>query len=343
MDSTAPSGVRTAAVTETHLALPLLARGKVRDIYEAGTRLLIVATDRLSAFDCVLPTGIPDRGRVLTGLSAFWFERLRGIVPNHYITTDPEAFPAEVRPQREMLAGRAMLVERCRRIDFECVVRGYLAGSAWKEYRETGRACGVPLPGGLTLGSRLPRPIFTPATKNDAGHDENITTAEMAGRIGQPLARRLEAASLALYGEAAAVAERAGFILVDTKFEFGLRGGAGSGLRPVPSGDGEIVLIDEAVTPDSSRFWDARTYAATGSTESYDKQIVRDYLERTGWNKQPPAPALPPEIVEAARSRYLDVYRRITGRPLGIAASEGPGSPRLRIDPTNSRSGQEAR
>lgn len=293
----------TVAVTETNVDLPLVARGKVRDIYEAGTRLLIVATDRLSAFDCVLPTGIPDRGRVLTGLSAFWFERLRGIVPNHYLTIDPDEFPAAARGQREILAGRAMLVERCRRIDFECVVRGYLAGSAWKEYRETGRACGVALPAGLTLGSRLPQPIFTPATKNDQGHDENITSAEMAVRLGAPLAGRLEAASLALYRDAAAAAERAGFILVDTKFEFGLRGD-------------EIVLIDEAVTPDSSRFWDARTYAATGSTESYDKQVVRDYLESTGWNKQPPAPTLPSEVVDAARGRYLEVYQRMTGRPL---------------------------
>lgn len=314
----------TAAVTETNLDLPLVARGKVRDIYEADGRLLIVATDRLSAFDCVLPTGIPDRGRVLTGLSAFWFERLRRIVPNHYISIEPQTFPAPARAQAEMLAGRAMVVERCRRIDFECVVRGYLAGSAWKEYRETGRACGVVLPSGLTLGSRLPEPIFTPATKNDQGHDENITSAEMASRLGESLAGRLEAASIALYREAAAAAERCGFILVDTKFEFGLRGDAGASLglrrgpetRLVPAGDDEIVLIDEAVTPDSSRFWDARTYAATGSTESYDKQVVRDYLESTGWNKQPPAPALPPEIVEAARGRYLDVYQRITGRAL---------------------------
>ncbi len=315
MDSTARGGVRPAsmsslpaagrpaAVTETNLDLPLVGRGKVRDIYEAGPSLLIVATDRLSAFDCVLPTGIPDRGRVLTGLSAFWFERLRGVVPNHYITMDPEAFPPAARSQREILAGRAMLVERCRRIDFECVVRGYLAGSAWKEYRETGRACGLALPAGLTQGSRLPQPIFTPATKNDQGHDENITGAEMAARLGPLLAGRLEAASIALYREAAAVAEAAGFILVDTKFEFGLRGE-------------EIVLIDEAVTPDSSRFWDARTYAASGSTESYDKQVVRDYLESTGWNKQPPAPALPDEVVDAARGRYLDVYRRVTGRAL---------------------------
>jgi phosphoribosylaminoimidazole-succinocarboxamide synthase len=309
--STAQSGVRPTVVTETHVRLPRLGRGKVRDIYEAGTRLLIVATDRLSAFDCVLPTGIPDRGRVLTGLSAFWFERLRGIVPNHYITMDPAEFPAETRADRDILAGRAMLVERCRRIDFECVVRGYLAGSAWKEYRETGRACGAALPAGLSLGSRLPRPVFTPATKNDAGHDENITIETMAGRLGEPLARRLEAASIALYREAAAVAEQAGFILVDTKFEFGLREGASS--------DAGVVLIDEAVTPDSSRFWDARMYAADGATESYDKQVVRDYLERIGWDKQPPAPPLPPEIVEAARARYLDVYQRITGRPLSHA------------------------
>ena len=327
MDSTARGGIkpasmtslpaagRPAAVTETNLDLPLAGRGKVRDIYEAGSRLLIVATDRLSAFDCVLPTGIPDRGRVLTGLSAFWFERLRWIVPNHYITMDPEAFPAAARAQRETLAGRAMLVERCRRIDFECVVRGYLAGSAWKEYRETGRACGVALPAGLKQGSRLPQPIFTPATKNEAGHDENITSAEMAARLGTLLAGRLEAASLALYREAASVAEQAGFILVDTKFEFGLRAGRPAAGRHEIEGE-EIVLIDEAVTPDSSRFWDARTYAATGSTESYDKQVVRDYLESTGWDKQPPAPALPAEVVDAARNRYLDVYRRITGRSL---------------------------
>jgi phosphoribosylaminoimidazole-succinocarboxamide synthase len=318
MDGTTRDGAGSGAATETHLALPLVARGKVRDIYGAGTRLLIVATDRVSAFDCVLPTGIPDRGRVLTGLSAFWFERLRGIVPNHYITIDVDEFPAETRRDRDMLAGRAMLVERCRRIDFECVVRGYLAGSAWKEYRETGRACGVALPAGLSLGSRLPRPIFTPATKNDAGHDENITVDAMAGRLGGSLTGRLEAASVALYREAAAVAEQSGFILVDTKFEFGLRGEAGAFLSGSGAEDNDdIVLIDEAVTPDSSRFWDAQMYAATGSTESYDKQIVRDYLETTGWNKQPPAPPLPPGIVEAARERYLDVYRRITGRALG--------------------------
>ncbi len=291
------------AVMETRLPAPLYSRGKVRDVYDLGERLLIVATDRLSAFDCVLPTGIPDRGRVLTGLSAFWFERFGGIVRTHYVTIDPDAFPPSLRPHRAMLAGRAMLVERCRRIDFECVIRGYLAGSAWQEYRTTGRACGHMLPAGFRAGSRLPRPIFTPATKADAGHDENITTSQMASRLGEPLTRRLEETSLALYREAAAQAERCGFILVDTKFEFGLQGD-------------DLVLIDEAVTPDSSRFWDAAAYAATGSTESYDKQIVRDYLEGIGWEKKPPAPALPPDVIEAARARYLEVYRRMTGHDL---------------------------
>jgi phosphoribosylaminoimidazole-succinocarboxamide synthase len=298
----AVTGGRTA-VLETHLDLPLYSRGKVRDNYDLGDRLLLVATDRLSAFDCVLASGIPDRGRVLTSLSAFWFERTRGIVPNHMITIDPAAFPDAVRPHRAALAGRAMLVHKCERIDFECVVRGYLAGSGWKEYRAAGEVCGVRLPAGLRHGSRLPEPIFTPATKNDAGHDENISASRMADRLGAALAGQLADASLRLYREAAVRAEAAGFLLVDTKFEFGLR-------------DGTLTLIDEALTPDSSRFWDAAMYAATGSTESYDKQVVRDYLEQTGWNKQPPAPSLPPAIVEAARARYLEVYRRLVGRPL---------------------------
>ena len=299
----AMTGGRAQAVMETHLDLPLFSRGKVRDNYDLGDRLLLVATDRLSAFDCVLGSGIPDRGRVLTGLSAFWFERTRAVVPNHMITIDPAGLPEAARPPRASLAGRAMLVHKCARIDFECVVRGYLAGSAWKAYRASGEICGVRLPAGLRQGSRLPEPIFTPATKNDAGHDENISAARVAERLGAPLARRLEEASVRLYHEAAAVAEAAGFILVDTKFEFGLRGGT-------------LTLIDEALTPDSSRFWDAASYAATGSTESYDKQVVRDYLEQTGWNKQPPAPSLPPAIVEAARARYLEVYRRLVGRAL---------------------------
>lgn len=303
MDETAVSAQSSSVVMETHLDLPLFSRGKVRDIYDLGDRLLLVATDRLSAFDCVLPTGIPDRGRVLTGLSAFWFERLGHLVPTHYLTVDPQALPPAARLHRAMLAGRAMLVRRCRRIDFECVVRGYLAGSAWQEYRAAGRVSGAPLPPGLRLGSRLPEPIFTPATKAASGHDENITADEMAALIGEGLERRLRETSLALYREAATVAEGCGFILVDTKFEFGLLGD-------------DVVLIDEALTPDSSRFWDAASYAATGSTESFDKQLVRDYLERTGWTKRPPAPALPPDVVEATRARYLEVYRRLTGHPL---------------------------
>lgn len=306
MDDTVTGNRPPAALLETRLDLPLFSRGKVRDIYELGDRLVLVATDRLSAFDCVLATGIPDRGRVLTGLSAFWFERLRDIVPNHMITVDPDAFPPALRPYRDQLAGRTMLVQRCRRIDFECVVRGYLAGSAWKEYQASGRVCGVPLPAGLRAGSRLPAPIFTPATKSDSGHDENISAAQMAAQLGPALAGRLEDTSLRLYREAAAVAERVGFLLVDTKFEFGLRGDV-------------LTLIDEALTPDSSRFWDAASYAATGSTEGFDKQVVRDYLERTGWNKRPPAPALPDDVVDATRARYLEVYRRLVGRALAEA------------------------
>ena len=296
-------GQSRPAVMATDLALPLFSRGKVRDIYDLGDRLLIVATDRLSAFDVVLPTGIPDRGRVLTGLSASWFGRLGRIVPNHFLSADPAAFPASLGAQRQALAGRSMLVRKLRRIDVECVVRGYLAGSAWKEYAATGRVGGTALPAGLRMGSRLPDPIFTPASKAAAGHDENITVEEMANAVGVELTHRLEEASLAIYRQGAEAAERCGLMLADTKFEFGLDGEA-------------IVLIDEVLTPDSSRFWDAAAYTATGSTESYDKQIVRDHLERVGWNKRPPAPALPPEVVAATRARYLEAYRRLTGGPM---------------------------
>ena len=296
-------GQSRPAVMETHLALPLFSRGKVRDIYDLGDRLFIVATDRLSAFDVVLPTGIPDRGRVLTGLSTFWFQRLGRIVPSHFLSADPQAFPPGLEAQRSVLGGRSMLVRKLRRIDIECVVRGYLAGSAWKEYAATGQVGGIPLPAGLRLGGRLPDPVFTPATKAAAGHDENITEAQMAEIVGPALTRRLRDASLAIYRDGAIVAEGCGLVLVDTKFEFGLDGD-------------EVVLIDEVLTPDSSRFWDAAAYAATGSTESFDKQIVRDYLERVGWDKRPPAPALPAEVVAATRARYLEAYRRLTGAPL---------------------------
>jgi phosphoribosylaminoimidazole-succinocarboxamide synthase len=293
----------TAVVTETNLDLPRFTRGKVRDTYDLGDRLLIVATDRLSAFDVVLPTGIPDRGRILTGLSAFWFDRLRALVPNHVVTADVDAFPAPLRAHRAVLEGRAMIVRKLRRIDIECVVRGYLAGSAWKEYAATGCVGGAPMPRGMRRGGRLPEPVFTPATKADTGHDENITEAQMANLVGPALTGRLREVSLAIYEEAARLAEGRGLVLADTKFEFGLDGD-------------EVVWIDEAVTPDSSRFWDAAAYAATGSTESYDKQIVRDHLEQTGWDKRPPAPALPASVVEATRARYLEAYRRLTGRPL---------------------------
>jgi phosphoribosylaminoimidazole-succinocarboxamide synthase len=292
-----------AVVMETDLDLPRFTRGKVRDTYDLGDQLLIVATDRLSAFDVVLPTGIPDRGRILTGLSMFWFDRLRAGVPNHVVTADVDGFPTRLRAHRAVLDGRAMIVRKLRRIDIECVVRGYLAGSAWKEYTATGCVGGVPVAPGMRLGSRLAQPVFTPATKADAGHDESITEAQMAGLVGGALTRRLREVSLAIYHEAARLAEAHGLVLADTKFEFGL------------DGDG-VVWIDEAVTPDSSRFWDAAAYAASGSTESYDKQIVRDYLEQTGWNKQPPAPVLPAHVVEATRARYLEAYRRLTGRPL---------------------------
>ncbi|HYM90665.1 MAG TPA: phosphoribosylaminoimidazolesuccinocarboxamide synthase [bacterium] len=294
---------QAGVVLETHLDLPLFSRGKVRDIYDLGDRLLVVATDRLSAFDVVLPTGIPDKGRVLTGLSAFWFERLARRVPTHFLTADVNAFPPHLREPRAVLEGRSMIVRKLRRIDIECVVRGYLAGSAWKEYAATGGVSGLVLPRGQRPGARLPAPVFTPATKAASGHDENISEGRMAEIVGGALTRRLREASLAIYREAAQTAERCGLLLADTKFEFGLDGD-------------EIVLIDEVLTPDSSRFWDAAAYAATGSTESYDKQVVRDYLERVGWNKRPPAPALPPEVVGATRARYLEAYRRLTGREL---------------------------
>ncbi len=296
---------QTSVVMETSLDLPRFSRGKVRDIYDLGDRLLIVATDRLSAFDVVLPTGIPDKGRVLTSLSAFWFDRLRSFVRTHFLTADVDAFPPHLREHRALLDGRAMIVRKLRRVDIECVVRGYLAGSAWKEYAATGRAGGAALPQDLRPGSRLPEPLFTPATKAASGHDENITEVEMAEIVGAPLTRRLREASLAIYRQAARRAEQCGLVLADTKFEFGVEGE-------------EVVLIDEALTPDSSRFWDTAAYAAAGSTESYDKQIVRDYLERMGWDKQPPAPPLPPEVVGATRARYLEAHRRLTGRDLAI-------------------------
>ncbi len=283
------------------MGVPLYFRGKVRDLYELGDSLLIVATDRLSAFDVVLPTPIPDKGRVLTQLSLFWFEKLRDVVPNHVIrSTD---FPPELASYREELAGRAMLCRRTQPVPIECVVRGFLSGSGWRDYRATGKVCGIQLPAGLRESDRLPELIFTPATKATTGHDENISFDQAAARVGGPLAEQLRAISLKLYRRAAAYAEPRGIILADTKFEFGLL-------------DGELVWIDEALTPDSSRFWPADGYQPGRAQPSFDKQYVRDYLERIGWSKQPPAPELPAEVVAATRSRYREAYRQLTGHEL---------------------------
>ena len=290
------------AISQTSFAgLKLRGRGKVRDIYEVDENLLIVATDRLSAFDVVLPTPIPDKGKVLTQLSLFWFDKLHGIVPNHIITASD--FTGALAPYAADLAGRSMLVKRTEPIPIECVVRGYLSGSGWKDYQKTGRVCGIPLPSGLVESSQLPNPIFTPSTKATTGHDENISFEEAASRIGASLALRLRDVSIEIYTRAAAYASARGIIIADTKFEFGLAGH-------------ELIWIDEALTPDSSRFWPADEYEPGRAQPSFDKQYVRDYLERIGWNKQPPAPALPAEVVAATRARYRESYERLTGRPL---------------------------
>jgi phosphoribosylaminoimidazole-succinocarboxamide synthase len=292
-----------AAISQTSFAgLKLRGRGKVRDIYEVGNDLLIVATDRLSAFDVVIPTPIPDKGKVLTQLSLFWFEKLHGIVPNHILTATD--FTGDLAPYATELAGRSMLVKRTEPIPIECVVRGYLSGSGWKDYQKTGKVCGIPLAAGLTESAQLPEPIFTPSTKATTGHDENISFEEAATTIGESLALRLRDVSIEIYKRAAAYAAARGIIIADTKFEFGLGPGQ------------ELIWIDEALTPDSSRFWPADEYEPGRAQPSFDKQYVRDYLERIGWNKQPPAPALPAEVVAATRARYREAYERITGRPL---------------------------
>jgi phosphoribosylaminoimidazole-succinocarboxamide synthase len=291
-----------AIVWETSLpGIQFLNRGKVRDLYEVGGRLLIVATDRLSAFDVVLPTPIPDKGRVLTQLSLFWFNLLRDVIPNHVLSAAD--FPSELAAYREQLDGRSMLCQKTKPLPVECVVRGYLSGSGWKDYRATGKVCGISLPAGLRESERLPEPIFTPSTKATAGHDENISFDEAAAIIGRQLAERVRAVSLEIYRRAVAYAEPRGIILADTKFEFGLVGD-------------QLIWIDEALTPDSSRFWPAGGYQPGRSQPSFDKQYVRDYLERIGWNKQPPGPELPPEVVEATRARYREAYRQLTGHEL---------------------------
>ena len=281
----------------------LFRHGKVREVYAAGPgQLVLVASDRLSAFDVVLPTAIPDKGRVLTQLSNFWFGRTATIVPNHLLETDLANFPAPFSRHGE-LAGRAVLVRRAERIDFECVARGYLAGSGWAEYQKTGTVAGEPLPGGLQESARLAEPIFTPATKAASGHDENISRAQLADTLGQQLATRLEEVTLALYRHAHAYALSKGLILADTKFEFGLLGG-------------ELLLIDEALTPDSSRYWDAATYRPGGAPPSYDKQFVRDFLNAQGWDHEPPGPELPADVVRGTSDRYRECYRKLTGQAL---------------------------
>ncbi len=291
-----------AMVWETNLpGIHFLNRGKVRDLYEVGGNLLLVATDRLSAFDVVLPTPIPDKGRVLTQLSLFWFHLLRDVIPNHVITATD--FPAELAPYRDQLEGRAMLCRTTQPLPIECVVRGYLVGSGWKDYRATGKVCGIALPAGLRESDRLPEPIFTPSTKATTGHDENISFEEAASRIGKELAEKVRAVSLEIYKRAVAYAEPRGIILADTKFEFGLIGD-------------QLIWIDEALTPDSSRFWPADGYQPGRAQPSYDKQYVRDYLERIEWNKQPPGPELPLDVVAATRDKYREAYRQLTGHEL---------------------------
>lgn len=275
----------------------------MRDVYRLGDRLLIVATDRISAFDCVLPTGIPDKGRVLTQMSVFWFDFLRDVTATHFLTANIDDYPSELRPFRAQLAGRSMLVKRAEMVPIECVARGYLAGSGWKEYRAGGTVCGIPLPKGLKESDRLPEPIFTPATKEQTGHDENISFDRMASIVGSDVAAKLRDLTLAIYTKAARYAESRGIIIADTKFEFGFI-------------DGSLVLGDEVLTPDSSRFWPKNEYQPGRSQNSYDKQYVRDYLEAIHWSKQPPAPALPPEVALKTSEKYREAYRLLTGREL---------------------------
>jgi phosphoribosylaminoimidazole-succinocarboxamide synthase len=290
-------------------------QGKVRDIYDFGDRLLIVATDRISAFDYILASGIPDKGKVLTQISSFWFDRLRPIVPNHVLSIDPDAFPPAAQAGAAMLRGRSMLVTTTEPLPIECVARGYLSGSGWKDYVSTGEVCGVRLPKGLRESDRLPEPIFTPATKAQSGHDINISESEAATLIGAPLLTRVKELTLRLYSEGAAYASSRGIIVADTKFEFGLLPAA-TGSRPQQNDVDRLLLIDEVLTPDSSRFWPADRYEPGGPQPSFDKQFVRDHLERVKWNKQPPVPTLPPDVIANTREKYLEAYRRLTGREI---------------------------
>jgi phosphoribosylaminoimidazole-succinocarboxamide synthase len=277
--------------------------GKVREIFDLGDSLLFVATDRISAFDCIMPNGIPRKGEVLTQISHFWFEQTAGFQPNHLLAKSNDPLPASLRPYAAQLQGRSMIVKKTQPLAIECVVRGYLAGSGWKEYRQSGTVCGISLPPGLKESSELPAPIFTPATKAETGHDENISFEQAAKIVGDDIARQARDASLKIYQFARDYARARGIIIADTKFEFGLK-------------DGKLILIDEVLTPDSSRFWPADAYAPGKGQPSFDKQIVRDYLETLDWDKSPPAPALPPEVVAKTQAKYLEAYERLTGKPL---------------------------
>lgn len=289
---------------ETNLpGIELFARGKVRDVYSAGEYLVIVATDRLSAFDCVLPTPIPDKGRVLTAMTLFWLDQLRDVVPNHLVSANVADYPREFQRYRDQLEGRSMLVHRARMLPVECVARGYVSGSGWKDYRREGRICGIDLPKGLEESGRLLKPLFTPASKAQSGHDENISFETVATEIGEPLAAELRDLTLKIYNFAAKYAETRGIIIADTKFEFGFIGD-------------DLVLADEVLTPDSSRFWPRASYKPGGPQPSFDKQYVRDYLESLRWDKKPPAPPLPADVIARTSEKYREAYRILTGMPL---------------------------
>jgi phosphoribosylaminoimidazole-succinocarboxamide synthase len=297
--------IKNPVILQTDLSgIERHAQGKVRDVYRVDEdRLLIVATDRISAFDYILATGIPDKGRVLTQLSIFWFDFLGDVVPTHFLTANVDEYPEALHAFRDQLEGRSMLVKRARMIEIECVARGYISGSGWKEYRETGTVCGIPLPAGLRESEKLPEPIFTPATKATSGHDENVSFEHVVSLIGEELAKRLRGLTLEIYSRASQYAETKGVIIADTKFEFGFVGD-------------ELVLGDEVLTPDSSRFWPAEQYRPGGAQFSFDKQFVRDYLETIHWNKQPPAPPLPEEVAEKTAGKYRQAYQILTGRAL---------------------------
>jgi len=294
----------TEIIRETNfMGLETPKRGKVRDVYDLGGQLLIVATDRLSAFDVVLPTGIEDKGRVLTKLSLFWFRKMKDVVRNHIIETDAEKYPEPLKQYAPVLQDRSMLVKKAKVLPIECVVRGYLAGSGWNEYRQSGTVCGIRLPDGLKESSKLEKPLFTPSTKADEGHDLNISLEEAAGIVGDDYAKQLRDTSIAIYERARDIAQESGIIVADTKFEFGVI-------------DGEVILVDEVLTPDSSRFWSKKDYEPGKSQDSYDKQIVRDYLNTLDWGKTYPGPELPPEVAKKTSERYKEIYKILTGEEL---------------------------